>query len=89
MVFKNVCGAEEDIWTDEVTGEWRRLHNDELHDLYCSPNIIRASKSRKMRWVRHAARMDERRHAYRVLVQKLKRIQNHLKDLGVNGKSGS
>jgi hypothetical protein len=53
---------------DEGTGEWRRLHNKELYDLY-SPNIIGAVKSRKMRWVGHVARMTERRGEYRVLVR--------------------
>ena len=55
---------------DEVTGEWRRKHNEELHDLYSSPNIILVIISRRMRWVGHVARMGERRGAYKVLVGK-------------------
>jgi len=55
---------------DEVTGEWRRLHSEELHDLYSSPNIIWVIKSRRMRWVGHIACMGERRGVYRVLVGK-------------------
>ena len=55
---------------DEVTGEWRKLHNEELNDLYCSPNIVRVIKSRRMRWVGHVACMGERRGVYRVLVGK-------------------
>ena len=55
---------------DEVTGEWRRLHNEELNDLYCSPNIVRVLKSRRMRWAGHVARMGEERGVYRVLVGK-------------------
>ena len=47
---------------DEVTGEWRKLHNEELNDLYCSPNIVWVIKSR-MRWVGHVARMGERKGA--------------------------
>jgi hypothetical protein len=53
---------------DEATGEWRRLHNDELNDLYSSPNIIRVMKSRRMRWTGHVARMGEKRGANRILV---------------------
>jgi hypothetical protein len=46
---------------DEVTGEWRKLHNKELHDLYSSPSIIRIIKSRRMRWADHVARMQKRK----------------------------
>jgi hypothetical protein len=53
---------------DEVTGEWRRLHNKELYALYSSLNIIRVIKSRRLRWAGHVARMGERRGAYRALV---------------------
>jgi hypothetical protein len=55
---------------DEVTGEWRRLHNEELHDLYSSPKIVRVIKSRRIRWTGHVARMVEHRGVYRVLVRK-------------------
>jgi hypothetical protein len=52
---------------DEVTGEWRRLHNKELYAVYFSPNIVRVIKSRRLRWTGHVARMGERRGAYRAL----------------------
>jgi hypothetical protein len=56
---------------DEVTGEWRKLHNEELHDLYSSPSIVRIIKSRRMKWAGHVARMGEKRNAYELLVGKL------------------
>jgi len=56
---------------DEVTGEWRRFYNEELNDLYCSPNIVRVIKSRRMRLAGHVARMGKERGVHRVLVGKL------------------
>jgi hypothetical protein len=53
-----------------VTGGWRKLHNEELHDLYSLPCIIRIIKSRRMRWGGHVAQMGEKRNAYRLLVGK-------------------
>jgi hypothetical protein len=55
---------------DEETGEWRKLHNEELNDLYCSPNILCVIKSRIMEWAGHVARTGKRRVVYRVLVGK-------------------
>ena len=55
---------------DEVTGEWRKLHNEKLNVLYSSPNIVQVIKSRRMRWAEHVVRMGERRGVYRVLVGK-------------------
>ncbi|KAJ4435933.1 hypothetical protein ANN_18555, partial [Periplaneta americana] len=63
-VLRKIFGAKR----DEVTGEWRKLHNAELHALYSSPDIIRNIKSRNLRWAGHVARMGETRNAYRVLV---------------------
>jgi hypothetical protein len=65
-VLKRVFGPK----TDEVIGGWRKLHNEELHNLYCSPSIIRINKSRTMRWAGHVARMGAKRIAYRNLVGK-------------------
>jgi hypothetical protein len=69
-VFENrvlrICGPKK----DEVTRCWRKLHNEELHNLYSSPSIIRMIKSRRMRWTEHVARMGEKRNAYRILVGK-------------------
>ena len=56
MVLRRIFGPRR----DEVTGEWRRLHNEELNDLYSSPNIVRVIKSRRMRWAGHVARMVRR-----------------------------
>jgi hypothetical protein len=58
---------------DEVTGEWRKLHNEELHNLYSSPDIIRQIKSRRMMWAGHVARMGEDTKVYKVLVGKPRR----------------
>jgi hypothetical protein len=64
MVLRRIFGPKR----DEVTGEWRKLQNEELHYLYSSPNIVRVIKSRRMRWAGHVARMG--RDVYRVLVEK-------------------
>jgi len=66
MVLRKIFGPRR----DEVTREWKRLHNEELNDLYSSPSIVRVIKSRRMRWAGHVARMGEERGAYRVLVGK-------------------
>jgi hypothetical protein len=63
-VLRRICGP----MRDEVTGEWRRLHKEELNDLYSSPTIFRVIKSRTMRLSGHVARMGEGRSAYRILV---------------------
>jgi hypothetical protein len=63
---------------DEVTGGWRKLHNEELHNLYSSPSIIRMLKSRRMRWAGHVARMGEKRNAYRKLVGKPEGKRNRM-----------
>ena len=55
---------------EEVKREWRKLHNKEIKDLFCSPNFVRVIKSRRMRWAGHVTRMGERRGVYRVLVGK-------------------
>jgi hypothetical protein len=65
LVLRRIFGPKR----EEVTGEWRKLHNEELHDLHSSPNIEWLIKSR-MRWVRHVAWMGEERGVYRVLVGK-------------------
>ena len=70
---------------DGVTGEWRKLHNDELNDLYSSPNIVRVIKSRRMRWAGHVARMEEGRGVHKVLVGNL-RERDHRGDQDVDGR---
>jgi hypothetical protein len=69
-------------------GEWRNLHNGELHNLYSSPDIIRQIKSRRMRWAGHVARMGEGRNVYRVLVGNPEG-KDRLEDKGVDGRMGS
>jgi len=66
MVLRRIFGPS---W-DEVTGEWRRLYNEELNDLYSSPNIVWVIKSRRMRWAGHVAHMGEEKGEYRILVGK-------------------
>jgi hypothetical protein len=65
-VFRRIFGPKR----DGLTGGWRKLYNEELHNLYSSPSIIRIIKSRRMRWAGHVARMSEERSVYRLLVGK-------------------
>jgi hypothetical protein len=65
-VLKRIFGPKR----DEVTGRWRKLHNEELHNFYSSTDIIRQVKSRRMRWAGHVARMEEERKVYKILVGK-------------------
>ena len=66
MVLRRIFGPKR----GEVKGEWRKLHNEELHELYSSPNIVRVIKSRRMRWAGHVACMGERRGVSRVVAGK-------------------
>ena len=70
---------------DEVRGEWRKLHNEELSDLYYLPNIVRVINSRRKRWAGHVARMGEGRVVHRVLVGNL-RERDHWGDQDVDGR---
>jgi len=82
VVLRRIFGPK---W-DKITGEWRKLHSEELNNLYCSPYIVRVIKSRRIRWVRHVARMGgEEKRIYRVLVGKPEG-KNHLGDPGVDGR---
>jgi len=68
-VLRGIFGTER----DEVRWDWRKLHNEELNDLYCSPSIVRVIKTRRMRWAGQVARMGKKRGVYRVLVGKPER----------------
>jgi len=84
-VFENRVLRIFELKRDEVTGVWRKLHTEELNDLYFSLNIIRVVKLRRMGWVGHVAHMGERRGTYRVLVGKPER-RDHLEDPGIDGR---
>jgi hypothetical protein len=70
-VVKRIVGLK----TDEVMGGWRKLHNEEIHDWYSSPSIIRMMNSRRMRWARHVAQQGEKRIAYRLFGGKSERMK--------------
>jgi hypothetical protein len=81
--LRKILGAKR----DEVTGEWRKLHNEELYILYSSPNIIRQIKSKRMRCARHVASMG--RESIPGFNEKARRKETHLEDQGVYGRMGS
>jgi hypothetical protein len=80
-VLKKILGSKR----DEVKGEWRILYNEELYDLYSPRNIVRVTKSRRMRWAEQVARMVERRGVCMVLMEKPEE-KSHLENSGVNGR---
>jgi hypothetical protein len=83
VVLRRIFGPKR----DEVTGQWRKLHNEELHNLYSSSDIVRHIKSRRMRWAGHVAGMGEGRKVFRVLLGK-SRERDYLKDQGLDSRMG-
>jgi hypothetical protein len=80
-VRRRVFGAER----EKVAGGWRRLHNEKLHNLYASPNIVRVIKSRKTKWAGHVALMGVVRNVYKIMSRNVKG-RDHSEDIGVDGK---
>ena len=80
MVLRRIFGP----WSEEVKGEWRRLHNEELNDLYSSPNILRVITSRRMRWAGHVAHLGEKRGCAESCFGN-RREGDHWGDLGLDG----
>jgi len=80
MLLRRIFGPRR----DEVTGEWKRSHNEELNELYSSLNIVQVIISRRMRWAGHVVRMGEERGVYRVLLGKPEG-RNHWENLGIDG----
>ena len=81
-VFRRIFQPER----DKLTGEWRKLQNEEVNDLYSSPNTVRVRKLRRMRWAGHVICMGERRGIYKVLVGKPKGETDHLEDTSKDGR---
>jgi hypothetical protein len=72
---------------DKIVGDWRKMHNEELRNLYSSPNIIRMIKSRRTRWAGHVTCLGEKRNSYRGFIEKTQKERNYKEDQNIEGRT--